>query len=401
MVSIKNVLAGFLFCVAATQTMVINAQEFERDPNFRVAISQSIGLGGFTTTTQFMLVDESGFRYDTMTLLANDSVKQSLNLSDEQNELIGESWLNTKEEMEAKLLSAITSDTTRDEVESIFLAHQAEVLSLMNEDQAERFEAMKAGLAIESVGIAKFLSTKRTREEFGLTDAQVEKIDKQGAKFEKNLKLELRELMRQSNLALIGKLSDAQQQALKELLNEKQFNGLINSSLFASRKLASSDSPYLNDSRNHTELFVACLARKNREQANMTDSQYAKMRELRRDAKKLTDLEFETRLNAILSTDQIDVLAIAGIVKQIKKHGSVNSISNGILANKLGLSDEERESLFAFGNELQEDLKNNARIAKKQLVRETFECLSGSHVEQLSEIVESADPFTSLINTIN
>lgn len=400
MVSIKNVLAGFLFCVAATQTIGIAAQDFERDPNFKVAISQSIGLGGFTTTTQFMLVDESGFRYDTMTLLANKSVKQSLNLSDEQKDLIGESWLEAKEEMEAKLLGAITSDTKRDEVESIFFAHQAQVLSLMNEDQAERFESMKAGLALDSVGVAKFLSTKRARKEFGLTDAQVEKINKQGAEFEKHLKLELRELIRQSNQALIGKLSDEQQQALNKLLDEKQFNDLLNSSLFVSHKLATSDSPYLNVSRNHTELFVACLTRKNREQAKITDSQYDKMRELRRDAKKLTGSEFETRLNAILSTDQIDVLAIAGIVKQIKKHGSVNSISNGILANELELSDEERERLFAFGNELQEDLKNNARIAKKQLVRETFECLSDSHISQLSEIVESADPLTSVTNTI-
>ena len=117
MLSIKNGLAVFAFCVFAAQVIVLPAQEDERNPNFKVAISQGIGWQGFNTSTQFMLVDEFGFRYDSMFLLSNDSVKQALKLSEEQREQIKASWIEKKKEMDARVVSAIASDSGRDEIE--------------------------------------------------------------------------------------------------------------------------------------------------------------------------------------------------------------------------------------------------------------------------------------------
>jgi hypothetical protein len=83
------------------------------DPHFKILASQSLGLTGFTTTIDFKLYDDSGFAYDAMSLLTNEEVKHSLNISREQSELIRESWLDSKKQMESIALSAITSEKKR------------------------------------------------------------------------------------------------------------------------------------------------------------------------------------------------------------------------------------------------------------------------------------------------
>ena len=397
-VLLKFIVASFAIVIIANQSSGLFAQESERNPDFKVAMSQKIGFGGITSTTTFMLIDEFGFRYDTMNILTNDSAKRSLDVSDEQFADMSASWAESKKQIDAIAISAIVSDEKRDKVEELFVASQAAIHSVLDQDQLQRLDMVKAGLAIEDYGIANYLKTKRVRSELGISEAQAESIGKARSKFKAGMSRELSELIRQANMNLVEKLSDKQRQTFKPLLSEEEFNQFLDTKLFTSNKLANADSAATNDSKNRREFFGMCFVRKIREQAGIDEAKYDEIREIRSSAMKMEKSEFESKLKEILTPEQLNILQVAASARQTQKLGTVNSLSHGILASKMGVTEEQAESFFQYGKQLQDEMVLAARKAKKRMMAEAYGSLSNDQVAHLNEIIESSDPLKVPVN---
>ncbi|MFK7765698.1 MAG: hypothetical protein AB8B55_00550 [Mariniblastus sp.] len=390
--SARRIVSCLVFTSFVLSCPGAKAQEREGDSQFHVAVSQKLGFGGFETETHFMLVDEFGFRYDTMSLLANGSVKDSIGLTDDKFEELSNSWQATKKEMDDLLVGAIASDEKRDQIKAMFLESQETLRSLLDVEQQEKLTIATERLAIEEYGVGKYLQTKRVQSELELTDTQVGAIKEANSKFGKSWKRELSELNRAANSALVEELAESQQQTLKTLLSEKSFDDFLNAKLFVSQKSAASESPDVNVKKNRGEIFGACLIGKVRKSAKIDSDQYGQLRRFRRSAMKLDQAEFEEELGAILTSDQTDVLKKTATEKQLANLGTVNSISKGVLASQLGINDEQADSLFEFGKRLHQDLVVEAREIKKQAVNESFKDLSEDQVLRLSKLIDVTDP---------
>ncbi len=391
---IRHNLTCFVIGISLSQTAGLQAQEPENDPHFKILVSQKLGLGGFDTTADFKLYDENGFAYDAMSLLTRDSVKNSLQISDEQSELIYESWLDSKKQMEALAFNAIASSEKRDQVEAIFRESQTTVLSLLDDEQFENLEIAKARLAIEECGIAKYLKTERIRSKLDLTDTQLEAIDETNSVFKNNLAAEIEKLMRESNLALVEELSQSEKQLFMEAHDDEAFERFLDTKLFPAKKLAELNKPTANEMKNRAAIFNACLISKVREEAKIDSGQYKKVRSFRKTAMDLDAADFKLAIGDILTPKQLDVLSVAVIRKEPAKLGTVNSICHGVLGSVIGIDEQRAESLFAIGKQMQKDLLKDANEIKEQTLADVFQNLSEEQVIHLAKSIEASNPLT-------
>jgi hypothetical protein len=362
------------------------------DPHFKILASQSLGLTGFTTTIDFKLYDDSGFAYDAMSLLTNEEVKHSLNISREQSELIRESWLDSKKQMESIALSAITSEKKRNQVEALFWQSQESVFSHLEPSQIDNLDAVKSRLAIAQYGIANYLKTKHARAHLDLTDAQLLAIEEDDTAFKTNLSSGVKVLMREANLALIDELSKPEKARLEETLDEEALEKFLDSKLFLNQEQATADSPIATKTKNRAAIFNACLIRKIRSQANIDSDQYKRIRDFRKSAMEMDAEEFQSAVRNVMTSTQFDILASVAIDKEAKKIGTVNSISHGVLGEAINISEARAEHLFDFGKQLQQELLEDAKEMQELALADAFQTLSEKQVAHLAKFMEASDP---------
>ncbi len=103
------------------------------------------------------------------------------------------------------------------------------------------------------------------------------------------------------------------------------------------------------------------------------------------------DSEVEVQLNNILDTDQINKLKTCVIIEQTKTHGTVYSLTEGLLADELDISPTQVEAIATAAKQIQSNLNQSISDARATVLQETFPIMSSNQIEHIAEHTRSAN----------
>ncbi len=338
-------------CLLPSQSLYAQASRDVLD-DFQIAKSVGIGLTGVTTSTQLVVQDDFGVAYDTYSLLQQPSVRQSVGVSDEAFASIAETRAELVTEIESMVVSAVYSDEYRDKIRARFFDVEEEICSTLTDEQLKSLKFARVKVGVEKNG-PKYLSNPHVAESLGIPETSAKQFAKSGD-LQKQIRSRKKELLREANQNLIEFLSETEQATFHEVFDEKSQDDFLEADLIVDVK-----------GKQHADLDSkrrSILKRRYvRRKLELTSGQIAKL-----EASDEASLDF---LDQVQRT-KVDRMVI---VPEVKKRGTVVSLSAGFLSQLLSMDDERREELSEFGKELNERLENDAAKMTRKLLVKRFE----------------------------
>lgn len=362
-VYLQNSVQGQLFKSTGVSQQATKPGE-EHDP-FQTRIMLGLGLGGVEKNLDFVMVDENGFEFDTMSLLKHPNVRNGIGMDEAQYSELYAVWEDRKRELTSKVRKdALDLIEAKDLSKAMFLEGEVEMRELLSAEQLLGLEQARVQLAIQRHGAAAALGASDVREQLGLTDSDVESIkqrtnnlDQQVAEFRKNETAA-------ANQALLEKAKElaTDESLIGQLIDDEQLKEeYVKSELFPYNKATQSPK------KSRSDILRLVKLKSVRNEARITEDQYEQIKELQAESRGSSTSNADpthTRLKEILSTEQLATLNQTVVVRESKRVGTVSATSHGFMAKKLGLTDETKKELFEFGVELQESV--NEKVARKK-----------------------------------
>jgi hypothetical protein len=349
---------------------------------FKITTSLSIGLNGPSYKTQFQLVDELGLEYDVMSLVEDEEVRQSLNLSETQFGQMQTMQHALTQELQNQLASALTSDAVKQEIESRFKEVEAEIRSILDPVQSVQLEQVKIQQGIKRFGLPEYLSTSAMRKEFGFTNPELESLEQMQLASKSNYERRVKTLSRQANEALINELSAQHRKEFESLLTEAGQQEFLDSELFIARKTLR------HQKLDHTRILLRQLRLK-RVQADLKlkDEQFDAIEQLVKETQEWSAEDLKHEVEQILTPDQIKRLNQYGVKMETTRYGAANELCYGLLGKLLGLSADDSERIFAAGQQIFKELDEDRKQAKIDSLRESLGSIAGEKRDRIIELI--------------
>ena len=313
--------------------------------DFQGQFSMGIGLTGFSSSTSFVMSDAHGVSYDVMSLLMNEAARERMGVSKDQ---FADLWA-VKTELDEKVgsmtLSATYSDEERDKLKGIFFEAESEMRSMLSADQFSALQFERARRGIEQVG-AKYLAAPMVAKSLGLSEDTAKRIGKLRAGFVQQMKATRLEMLKAANEKLIKSLNGSQQEKMAELLAKETRKKFVAAELFVGSKVVRQKAKPWGE-KHLKAIGLKSVQRKLR----LSESQLERVGLLEKDLPELGE-----SIVAILNDEQLAKLDQRTIRGEVKRLGTVGILADGLIGQRLGLSDEERKQLFEFGKDLRADL---------------------------------------------
>lgn len=378
----------FLLAVNAGSTFAQDPGEDEKG-DFTVTTSVSLGLSGLTTSTDYKLVDELGFEYDVISLLRNQKVKEMTGIEESQMDRIDDLWTEATRKMNSKFVESVVIEQDKSEIKRLFLESQEQMLELLEPDQIERLQQASHHVAIERYGIANYLASNRMQAEIELSDGQLKSLRDAESKFNTDYRNRVRSLIVKANETLLESLTDFQRKTIRESLGKSGLEDFKKAKLFTSAN-SIKGKPIRNQSR------LIGLTRRSRIRSDLgiERSQYESIMDLSRLAKTISEADVASRLKEILHPEQLHELERVAALEQVGRLGTVDSLSYGMIGQKLDLKPGESEELFAMGEQIQHELLAASNEEKSKSIKETMPFLSDEMRDRVVSIVGDVEPST-------
>ena len=343
--------------------------------DFQISKSVGIGLTGFSTSTDYSLIDSHDVPYDTMSLLKTQQVREEAGVSEDDYADMWEARTEMIEEMESLTLSAIYDGEQRDKLKSMFIEADAEFQAMLNADQLSKLCFERARIGIEQVGPI-YLADPVIARTLGLSEKVAEQISQRSERFLKSHKARKRELLNAANQKLIESLTESQQSELESLLTEKLRSKFLVHELFQKNKVERGKSIRLG-----LKQFFMLRSRSVQRKLELSENQVDRFKTLNR-----RDPELDASLRELLTDEQSLELFQLALNQELKKAGTVNLLSDGIVGQKLKLSVEQSDDVFELGKDTHADLISQYSAASRNLLVEEFEVPS-DHASKIAEIL--------------
>ncbi len=335
--------------------------ETDAADDFQISKSVGIGLAGFTTQTNFSMTDSHGVSYNAMSLLGSKQTRETIELSEDDYADMQATQAEMVEELESMTLSAIYSDEHRDRLKSRFMKVEREFREKLDDHQLTQLGFARARIGIDQVGLS-YLAEPDVAKEIGLSEKVADAIREQSKDFINEMNSQNLELLKKANHKLIESLTQSQQSEMKSLLSEQSRSRFLMTGLFLEGRVDRRKSVQLGFKLN-SMLRRSSIQRELKLSVEQTE-QFKKIDK--------RDPELESLIAANLTESQLADLFQFAFAERLDNCGTVNLMSTGILGQKLGLSDEEVDEMFAVGKELQDRLVQQQEELSKGLVVAKF-----------------------------
>lgn len=386
-------------------------------PNFSFSTSVGMSLSGPVYKSEFKMVDELGLEYDVMSLLKNEAVRDDIELTEDQYAAMTK-VKNTLNANVAEFIQSMTSEKM-ESVKSQIIATEAQLAAMLKPEQFQRLQQLKNQMGINRFGLASYLNTKSMLTGMGLSPDAAEQFKSKTEELKEELKSKMAEANREANVKLLERVSKRQRDKVKNLLGEDNYEKFLASKLFSDSK------PKLRKlNRNQVSMLYALQSPKVRKELEIVDDQYNDIRELKSEydhrlsdaseelfgqftdgtpvterAKKLKELsdeshlEFESELRRVLLDFQSKRLDQIVAELETTRMGTVGSLCYGLLSKKLSIKEDEIESLFETGMELEKVRIEQASKLKKDFDQQILALLPPAQEKRMANLLGETASF--------
>jgi hypothetical protein len=379
----KLAIASLLVVVGVFSTTAF-AQDEDRGFKSDLRVSTAIGIGitGTKVSTKFELVDELGMAYDVMSLLREKSLRESLEVTDEQYQEMVELHGSITAKLKANVASAILTDNKSELIEQPFYEMENKLRAILSPDQVIQMEQAKHQIGIKRFGLSKFMTTKRMQNALGLAGDDFEKFGKRDAELKAEHKNQVKNLIRRANNALLNELSQSQKSNIDKLSSNETMAEFLKSNLFVDGKTRKKNLPAAKKS------LIRLLRKKNvRNSIAMNDAQLKSYAELKQHADAKNDDQFEKKVNQILNPTQVKKLAQIQMQNEIEHYGTVHALSFGLLSKSLGLTEDESKRFFDVGKVIYAELTEDITKSEFSMVQKFLATLPGDKRDRAIEMI--------------
>lgn len=390
-VSVRTVLFIVLGWMSVQSSTAVGQEMPEpKEGDFSITSSVSLGLSGFSTSTQFKLVDELGFEYDVMSLIRDPLVREMTGIDEEQFRDIQADWKTATEPMLSKVLNTVLLDQSKEELKLLFEQAQSDILEQLEPDQARQLDLARHQLGIERFGLTEYLGSKRMSEQLGLSAEQIESLVDAKTDFQSKYQELIRDELVESNTALLQHLEADQRQLLKEQLGSKGSQAFLSTKMFT-------DSQPSKQRIEPPQTAIAGMTRSkaNRNHCGIDAEQYEALKMVKRKMRTMSQDAIASELPTILDTDQLERLEKLAIEDQVSRLGTVNALCYGILSSPLEIAPDQADELFEAGQQIHREFSQNATTAAATAIQQSLSSLSEEQREQVVELIGTADPLKS------
>lgn len=386
---VSNLVVVFVLASASILNAVfVQAQQTEdvsEHDDFRITTSVSIGLTGPSYSTQFQLIDELGVEFDLMSLVADPAVRESIQLSTEQLTQIQAMKQAVQQELQTQIAGAITSKDGKQEIETRFREVVEGARSVLSPDQLVLLEQARIQRGIKRHGLPEFFATRQMRDQFGLSDDDLEKLKSNHVDATASHHRRMESLVQEANRALMAELTDANQAKLRGLLGEDGFNQFVASNMFVGKKTL-----YRAKQAHSRNLLRQLRIKKVRDQLKLTADQYEQVQSLLKRAREHDNEALRNEMDQVLSSEQTHQLNQYGVLSETSRFGTVNALGRGLLGNLLDLTPEESAGVLEAGKQIFADLTQDLANSKFESLRGSLESISAQQRERIIAVLDDS-----------
>ena len=329
--------------------------------DFQISKAIGISLAGVNTFTQYSMTDSHGLRYDTMSLLQSPQVRESIGLSADAYADMRATQLEMVEELEALTISAAYNEEHRDKIKARFTEIEQELNEILSSGQIDQLVVERVKVGIEKVGV-KYLVDPDVSKTIGLSKKAAESVRDQSSSFLKSLKARRAELLRNANQELVDSLSKSKRTEFDKILDEKAGKKFLAREMFVGHRAERRKSIRLS-----FKLYSMLRSKAMQRKLELSENQIEQFNEIKRRGSENAD-SIETLLNG----EQKSHIFQLAFDEEIRKFGTVNFISSGILGQQLKLTDEEVDGLFERGKELHAEMLRQLDASSQELAVTKF-----------------------------
>ena len=140
---------------------------------FGIQTAVNLGLSGFQYTTEFHLRNELGMHIDTISMLKNSNVRESIGMEEEEYVELYKIYA-----VETEQLKQLIATGQRTEIEARFRALNTQLVDQIGSEMADRLDQTQLQQAIEKHGLEKSLGARPWRDHLDITDDQLKALSK-------------------------------------------------------------------------------------------------------------------------------------------------------------------------------------------------------------------------------
>lgn len=348
----------------------IAAVEDKEESRFVVQNSITLGLHGWGTHTEFGFVDENGFKLNAMNTILADTEKE-LGLSDQQLKAIHRIAGETQAALNEMLTKSV-AEGNQDLLEARFVAGENEIKSQLNETQLAKLAFIKNRIGIEQVGLAKYFSSSQF--ENPLDEDQASALEGFSKEHGRLYQQATADSLKEANAKLLELLKPEQRKRLKE-----NFNSDFQQSFLESAMYTESYTPKTTFRKRKTDLYRILKVKNVRTRIGLSNDEYADIKQLEKDER--------DQVESKLTGSQNEKLNQTVIESELKRSGTVNSVSVGRLSQVLNIDEVQSKELHESGKEIFTELNRNLANKKKEVFAKATESLPESLKKALYDAV--------------
>ena len=356
---------------------IVSAQKPEQDKiprdHVRFKTGVSIGLTSVSSFVTASLTDELGFEYDTMSLIERPEIRTALSIEDDQFIELSQSQHQFLQEVKSNgLLFSIDKDQQL--LKAQFVEFENEVNSKLSDEQQQRLAELRIQLGIALHGAKEYLSSERMREKLGLTKSDLELLPTKTATT-KLKKTQLSKSYREANKKLVAKLKRIQADEIADFFHDYD-SDFLTKILF----VRDTKKPISHRLSRIQALHYACK-KQTKKTLQLESNQIRSLEELRRNIE--ADRDPIDAIAKIMTTEQFEKFEQLFTARQIKKWGTVRTLSDGYLSQRMGIKPDESKMLVEMGQQLHAELKEIGHAKALDGINK----LSSSNQEQIRDLI--------------
>lgn len=316
-----------------------------RDGDFELTFQIGLGLPGVKTGASYGLKDSHDVYYDTMALLNNPNVRQEVGLDEDSYRELWDARSEAVSEIDKLTMAAALDEEERARMKVIYMNAEQELKSQFTDAQLSTLRLARAQVGIEKVGL-QYLEIPQMAKLFGISPEAAKLLGENGEQVFLELKKEILALRKEANKQLIKQLSETDRSKLENLISDKTAASMMASRLFLKGRVEKKKIIKLGP-----KLVLMLRSKLIQKKLVLSDAQIDQLQNL-----KGRDENAIKKARDVLAADQWKTLLQLAIEEALKKSGTVNLISTGIVAELLELSEENAKSLFEAGKRINKEM---------------------------------------------
>lgn len=358
----SNVAVFVCWLVLSVGTVAVAQEEFtpQEAKDFKGQYSVGIGLAGFTSSTDYVMADDHGIGYDVMSLLRNPAARERIGVSEDHYAELSDLQVELKTKMESMHLSAYAEEE-RDKLKALFFETEAEMRQELNAEQLSMLKFERARNGIEVMG-PSYLAEPEIASSLGITVEAATLIGERRNSYRQQMKTLKLNLLKEANEKLIESLTAPQLERMGDIFDEKTRKQFLETALFAEGKLVR------RKSKPWAKKYLSWVGLNSvQRKLSLSQGQLQRIDQLEEEQP-----ELEKSIADILTPEQLHLLDRRGVRAGVRKPGTVNLMTDGLVGQKLDLKDEEKDQMFELGKELHTNLESQMEQASKDWAVKEF-----------------------------